>query len=193
MHVTYPGIEPKNRFKYYVCNNRYNFKSCDQDYIRADILEGSVIKEIEKLSLRQDVISSLVQDFVEHNRAKLPELEGKKKEALNKIELLEKEKNKLSRWLLKNDLTPQAINYVNAQVDEYSEKEKDLQEQLWKIEDEISSIRIETYNVQGLCDYLKGFVKAFTDDLDFGERKLLIESLVNKVAIGKNKKVTVTL
>ena len=116
-----------------------------------------------------------------------------KNEILKKIELLEREKGKLSRWLLKNDLTPQSVNYVNAQVDEYSEKEKDLQEQLWEIEDEINSIQIENYNVQGLCDYLKGFVKEFTDDLDFGERKLLIESLVNKVAIGTNKKVTVTL
>jgi hypothetical protein len=120
-------------------------------------------------------------------------LESKKKEILKKIELLGKEKEKLSKWLLKNDLTPQAVNYVNAQVDEYSEKEKDLQEQLWEIEDEINSIQIENYNVQGLCDYLKGFVKAFTDDLDFGERKLLIGSLVNKVVIGTNKKVTVAL
>jgi hypothetical protein len=41
MHVTYPGIEPKSRFKYYVCNNRYNHHSCDQEYIRAEILEAS--------------------------------------------------------------------------------------------------------------------------------------------------------
>jgi len=142
MHVTYPGIEPKSKFKYYVCNNRYYFKSCDQDYIRADILEASVIKEIEKLSLRQDVISSLVQDYVRHNRLKLPELEGKKKKVLKKIELLEMERGKLSRWLLKNDLTQQAVNYVNAQVDEYSEKEKNLQERLWEIEDEINAIQI---------------------------------------------------
>jgi hypothetical protein len=92
MHVTYPGIEPKCGFKYYVCNNRYNFKSCDQDYIRADILAGSVIKEIEKLSLRQDMITSLVQDFVDHNLAKLPELDDKKNEILKKIELLKRGK-----------------------------------------------------------------------------------------------------
>jgi len=36
-------------------------------------------------------------------------------------------------------------------------------------------------------------VKAFTDDLDFKERKLLTESLLNKVAIGKDKKVVVEL
>ena len=41
-------------------------------------------------------------------------------------------------------------------------------------------------------DFLKDFVKSF-DELDFGERKLLIESLVQNVVIGKNKKVTVTL
>ncbi len=139
------------------------------------------------------MISSLVQEFVDHNRAKLPEFEGEKSEILNKIELLEREKSKLSRRLLKNDLTPQAVNYVNVQVDEYSEKEMDLQEQLWKIEDEINSIQIKNYNVQGVCDYLKAFVKTFNRDLDFGERKLLIESLVNKVAIGKNKKVVVEL
>jgi len=52
---------------------------------------------------------------------------------VNKIELLEREKKKLSRWLLKNDLTPQAVNYLNSKVGEYSEKEKALQEKLWEI------------------------------------------------------------
>jgi hypothetical protein len=37
------------------------------------------------------------------------------------------------------------------------------------------------------------FTEKLTDDLDFVKRKFLIESLVNKVAIGTNKKVTVTL
>ena len=60
-------------------------------------------------------------------------MEGKKSEIVNKIELLEREKKKLSRWLLKNDLTPQAVNYLNSKVGEYSEKEKALQEKLWEI------------------------------------------------------------
>ena len=81
MHVTYPGVEPKCRFRYYVCNNRYYFKSCDQEYIRADHLEDSVIREIEKLS----------------------------------------------RWLLGNDLTADAVRYINTQVDAYNEKEQKLQ------------------------------------------------------------------
>jgi len=77
MHVTYPGVEPKCRFKYYVCNNRYYFKSCDQEYIRADLLENSVIREIEKLSRRREVIAAIVQDYVQCNKAKRSDLEGK--------------------------------------------------------------------------------------------------------------------
>jgi len=101
MHVTYPGIEPKTRFKYYVCNNRYNFKSCDQAYVRANILERSVIKEIEKLSTRKDVVSALVKDYVDHNRhTLLPKLEDKKQTALKDLESIRSEKEKLARWLL---------------------------------------------------------------------------------------------
>lgn len=102
MHVAYPGVEPKCRFKYYVCNNRYYFRSCDQEYIRADLLENSVIWEIEKLSQRREVIASIVQDYVQCNRAKRSELEGRKQEHLRQ---LGEERAKLSRWLLRNDLT----------------------------------------------------------------------------------------
>jgi len=36
-------------------------------------------------------------------------------------------------------------------------------------------------------------VKTSNNDLDFGERKLLIESLIDNIVIGKDKEVTVTL
>ena len=192
MHVTYPGIEPKSRFKYYVCNKRYYFKACDQDYIRADILESSVIEEIRKLSLRPEVIGSLVEDYMQHNRSKLPELEQQKEEVVGKIERLVKDKNKISRWLLQKDLAQEVVNYVNSQVDAHSEKERELQEKVWEIEDKISAIELQNYNVSGICDLLKDFTATF-HGLDNGERKLLVESIVLKVVIGQNKEVTVEL
>ena len=192
MHVTYPGIEPKTKFKYYVCNNRYNFKSCDQDYIRANILETSVIKKIEKLSSRKDVISSLVKDYVDHNHnTLLPELEQKRKAILKELESLGTEKEKLSKWLLRNDLTPQTANYLNSQVDRFSEKEGKLQERLWEIEDQINAVHVMNYNAKEVCDQLKEFVLTFPG-LQEGERKLLIDSLIKKVEV-KKKEVTLYL
>ena len=192
MHVTYPGIEPKTRFKYYVCNNRYNFKSCDQAYIRADILEHSVIQEIEKLSVRKDVVSALVKDYVDHNHnTLLPKLEDKKQMALKDLESIRSEKEKLSRWLLSANLTAQAVRFLNQRVDRLGEEENKAQEHLWEIEDEINAIQVKSYNAQEICDQLKQFVSAFPT-LSDSERKLLIDSLITKVAV-KNKEVTVTL
>jgi site-specific DNA recombinase len=146
MHVTYPGVEPKNRFKYYVCNNRYNHRSCKQDYIRADILEGSVIQEIARLAARKDIISALVDDYVAHNRKALPELAEKREAILHDLAILGSEKQKLSRWLLSTQLTPQAVNFVNAQIDGVSEKETRLQEKQWAIEDKINDIQKQSYD-----------------------------------------------
>jgi hypothetical protein len=72
MHVTYPGTEPKRRLKYYVRNNRVNHQSCGQDYIRADILGASIIREIAKLADRKDVLSALVAEHVAQNRKAVP-------------------------------------------------------------------------------------------------------------------------
>ena len=99
---------------------------------------------------------------------------------------------KLSRWLLNNELTPQSVSYINAQIDEYGEKERELQERLWEIEDKVSAIQKETANAEGVGDYLKDFVQSF-EESDNGEQVLLVQSLVTEVVIKINKKVTVEL
>ncbi len=99
---------------------------------------------------------------------------------------------KLSRWLLNNELTPQSVSYINAQIDGYGEKERELQEQLWEIEDKVSAIQKETANAEGVGDYLKDFVRSF-EESDNGERVLLVQSLVTEVVIGQNRKMVVTL
>jgi site-specific DNA recombinase len=192
MHVTYPGIEPKSRFKYYVCNNRYNHQSCAQEYIRADILEGSVITEIGKLAARRDVVSALVRDFTEHNRnTLLPELDARHSEIMKELESVRSEKEKLSRWLLGAGLTAQAVAFVNGQVDRLSEQESRVQERLWAVEDEIRGIQAMTYSAEAICDRLAEIVGAFPTLTD-GERRLLIDSLIVEVVL-KHKEVVVTL
>ncbi len=192
MHVTYPGTEPKSRFKYYVCNNRYNHKTCAQDYIRTDILEASVIREIGKLAERKDIISALVADYVAHNRKALPELEQKRETIRQEIATLGPEKEKLSRWLRGSELTAQAARFVNAQIDELCEQETGLQEQQWALEDQINELRKESYNAEAIASQLKEFVQSFPQ-LQPGERKLLVDALIERVEIGPNKRVVAAL
>ena len=161
MHVTYPGVEPKTRFKYYVCNNRYNHRSCKQDYIRSDILEVSVVREIGKLAERKDIIAALVAGYVAYNRKALPELEQKRGAILREIAALGPEKQKLSRWLRGSELTAQAARFVNAQIDQLSEQETRLQEQQWAMEDQINELQKESYNAEAIAGQLFEFVQNF--------------------------------
>jgi hypothetical protein len=105
MHVTYPGAESKRQFKYYVCNNRLNHRSCRQDYIRADILEASIIQEIAKLAERGRL----------RLRRDLPEPEGSpswtRATARSRRNNIGEEK--LSQWLW-HRATAQAVAFVNA-------------------------------------------------------------------------------
>jgi chromosome segregation ATPase len=180
MHVTYPGIKPKSRFKYYVCNNRYNHKSCAQEYIR----------ELGKLAERRDVVSALVQEFTEHNRnRRLPDLETRRQAVLKELEGVRGEKEKLSRWLSGAGLNAQAISFINLQVDRLSEQEGQAQERLWALEDEINALQTATYNAQQICDQLAELVRAFPTFTD-GERKLMVDSLIAEVAL-KHKEVAV--
>ena len=35
------------RFPYYICSKRWNIKDCDQDYVRADLLEAGIMKDVK--------------------------------------------------------------------------------------------------------------------------------------------------
>jgi hypothetical protein len=161
--------------------------------MRVDLLEDSVLREIEKLSRRREVIAAIVQNYVQCNRTKWSELEGKKQELQERLRRLAEEKTNLSRWLLGNDLSADAVRYINTQVDTYNDKENELLAQVWHIEDEIGAIELMNFNVETVSDYLRDFCRSYAELETPGERKLLMESLVQRVVIGPNKKAALTL
>jgi len=131
MHVTYPGDRAKSQYRYYVCNNRLNHQSCRQDYIRADILEASILQEIAKLAERKDVITALVADFVARAHKTVPELEEKRAAIIRDRATLAEEKQNLSQWLLGTGLTSQSVACFFSHDDAPTEKETRLQEEQW--------------------------------------------------------------
>ncbi len=74
----------------------------------------------------------------------------------------------------------------------FSEKETRLQEQRWALKDQINDLQKQTYGSTTIADQLKEFVQNFPQ-LQAGERKLLIDSLIKLVEIGQNKRVILTL
>jgi site-specific DNA recombinase len=100
MHVTYSGDRTKSRLRYYVCDSPLSHQSCEQDYIRADIFGGSVLAEPGKPADRREVVSDLVREFTTERRTKLPELESRREAARMELARIQKEREKLTRWVL---------------------------------------------------------------------------------------------
>jgi len=82
--------------------------------------------------------------------------------------------------------------FINAQIEELSEKETRLQEQQWALEDQINELQKQSYDAAGIAGQLKDFVRNFPQ-LQAGERKLLIDDLIERVEIGQNKRVILTM
>jgi hypothetical protein len=191
MHVTYPGDSAKSQYRYYVCNNRLNHQSCGQDYIRADVLEQSLLVEMGKLSAKEDVVSGLVREFTTGRMAQLPDLETRREVARKELVRVQKEREKLTRWVLSSTPTPQGMGYLNSEVDRLAEAEGVAQERLWTLEDQINGLELATYNAQGVCNRMAAVVQEFPK-LDAGERRLWAQCWIEDVTV-KNKEVVAIL
>jgi hypothetical protein len=58
----------------------------------------------------------------------------------------------------------------------------------WALEDQINELQKENYNAEGIAGQLKEFVQSFPQ-LQTGERKLLVDALIERVEVGQNKRV----
>lgn len=190
MTVTYPG--KKENFKYYVCQKRYRTKACKQEYIRADILENSVLNEIVKFSKKKTIINEMVNDYLSHSREQIAVFEKSHNEMKTKMKAIQKEKGKLAEAIIHQNPSGNTMKILNQQSDKIVEKEELVQKELWKMEDKIQMLQSRNYGVKGISDFLKNFSVTF-EGMEFGERKLLIESLIEEVVIGENKTVSFTL
>ena len=192
MALHYPGNEKKRKYKYYICSQRKSFKSCHQDYIRADILEKSLINEIKKISQHRKEIYGFVNEYKRFNLRKLKELEAKKLDVDKGLKSIEDEKEKLYEWVIQNKPTDEGKNFLNQKTEEINYKEWELKKELWNIEDRINDIQTGKVNEEIITNYLENFVKIY-DELEAGEKKVLIESLVKEVIIKGDKEIKMTL
>src|SRR3989338_2727131 len=110
MHMSYPGSECKKKYKYYACSRRLDYKDCNLRYIRADILEISVINELKKLSEDKPRIQAIVNSLKEENRKALPSLKRDQQKFSHKIASLTKEKVGLLKWMSQKAAKPYTLN-----------------------------------------------------------------------------------
>ena len=105
---------------------------------------------------------------------------------------IEVERESLYDWVLKNRPTEKGTKFLNQKLDEIDSEENLLKKRLWEIEDKVNGIKTEDLNVEIITNYLETFVNTY-DGLELGEKKMLLESLIQRADINKAKNVKLTL
>ena len=84
------------------------------------------------------------------------------------------------------------MSFLNQKAEEIDEKENTLKKALWEIEDTLNEVETEDWNAEIITHYLTSFAGMY-ENLEAGEKKLYVESLVKRVEIGKRKEIKLTL
>jgi site-specific DNA recombinase len=109
------------KFPYYLCNKRWRIRECDQDYVRADLLEAAIIKDIRTTLRDEDFMARL---WAKANELLVAEKPTMKKELARIEGQIAKAKAKLDRYFeafeagtMKPDLCNQKVKDLTATLD----------------------------------------------------------------------------
>jgi len=184
------GVSTRNhgrKFPYYLCNKRWRIRECDQDYVRADLLEAAIIKDIRSM-LRDE-------DFMARLWAKANELLVAEKPALEKE--LARIESQIAKARAKLDRYFEAFEAGTMKPDLCNQKVKDLTGTLEALEIERKELaarkgRLTIPPVDK--EMLEGILSEFDETMAAGtnpQKKHLLRRVVKKVLIHDRRTIEV--
>jgi len=188
MHVIYPGVTPKNKYKYYVCTNRVVHKNCTTDYIRADLLEKAVLDTIKEFYSDNKLLATTLTKLKERCMAELPTLKKRKTCLAKKIKRFTSQKESLLKWMGERSAKPYTLNAINDKLEKIEPELNEYKYELIRIDEaceKIPALACSSKNVAG--DILKSL--ANFSDFSFGEKKHLLGEVIHKIKVDSKNEV----
>lgn len=171
-------------YRYYRCNNHISKGSsvCKGNTIDADVLENLVVGELKKLGLKPELVVERTGDFAKKFQAEVVPLRNKEVVLAGQLKEMERRSMNLI------ELYEQTL--INK--DEFIARRKSIESEKVAAEQELMSVRTElaaselsSYDVDSVLNSLKNLGEVY-DQLDFAERRELLQSILNSIAVGKH-------
>jgi len=168
------------KFPYYICNKRWmNKADCDQDYVRADLLESAILKDIK--AILQDE-SFLARIWAEANVRLCAEKPSLEKEIANVEAKITKARATIDRYFaafeaetLKPEVCTRKVDDLNARIAELQAEKHDLDTRRKQLDIEA----IDKNMLAGMLDELENVMTEGTNP----QKKDLLRRLVKKVLV----------
>ncbi len=167
------------KFPYYLCNNRWATKDCDQDYVRADLLESAILQDIKAILQDEQFLARIWEEANHRLCAEKPSLEKE----IEKIETqIVKAQATIDRYFaafeaqtLKPEACTQKVDDLNARIAELQVEKRDLEERRKRLE-------IPAIDKEMLAGILADFEKVMAEGTN-PQKKDLLRRLVKKVLV----------
>ena len=182
MHMIYPGLPNKAKYKYYACSRRITYKDCKTEYLRADILENSVLEQLKATAEDKPKLREIINRLKAENSKLLPSLKTDQQKFNRKITSLTKEKEGLLRWMSQKAAKPYTLNVLNERFEKIELELNDLTHSRWQVDEELKKRLHFGLSSEKVALYLKNAVETFAR-LDRQEKKRLLSNVVQKIKV----------
>ena len=179
-HMVGVSTRKKDRkFPYYLCNKRWNTRSCVQDYVRADILETAIIQDIKAMFRDEQFMARIWEEANKRLGAEKPDLE---KEIARIEGQMAKTRVKTDRYFeafengtMKPDICSQKVKDLNATLEALGGEKRELEARRERLE----LPAIDREMLSRLVDKFEEVLAEGTNP----QKKHLLRQLVKKVLI----------
>ena len=187
MHVTYGG-PPKDKYKYYACSRRLTYKDCKTEILRTDVLENSVINQLKQISEDKPRLQAIITNLKKENAKVLPGLKKNQQTIKNKIDVINRQKEGLLKWMSQKDAKPYTLNVLNEKFEKIELELNDLTHSRWQVEEELKKRLHFGLSSEKVSLYLKNIVESFAD-FDKQEKKRLLMEVIQKIKVNSRDEV----
>jgi site-specific DNA recombinase len=164
---------------YYVCSKRFNDHECQQDYVRAELLETAIIDDVKSIFRDEQFMGRLWEEANKRLGAEKPDLE---KEIARVESQMAKTKGAIDRYF-------DAFEAGTLKAELCNEKVRDLRSRLLELEAEKLGLEarrerlaLPAIDKEMLASIVENFEKVFAEG-ENPKKKHLLQQLVKKVLI----------
>jgi site-specific DNA recombinase len=179
-HMVGVSTHKKDRvYPYYLCNKRWNTKECDQDYVRADLLEDAILQDIRAMFLDEQFMARVWEEANRRLSAEKPSVD---REIESVDAQITKARSTIDRYFeafeaetMRPEVCMAKVDDLNARIEQLEDEKRVLEERRERLE--IAAIDREM--LSGLVDDLKDVMAQGTNP----QKKDLLHRMVKKVLV----------
>ena len=177
----------ERRFPYYICSTRWNIKDCDQDYVRADLLETAILRDITTMFQDEAFMARI---WAEANRRLSAEKPDVDKEVRKVEAQTGQTQARIDRYFeafeagtMKPALCNEKVQALNARLEQLAAEKRELEGRQKRLE----LPAIDKEMLSGLVANFEGVMAEGTNP----QKKHLLRRLVKKVLVHDRRTVEV--